>query len=143
MRARAYCVLLAAMLGLGQIAWGTIFGTVRGIVHDPQHRPIAGATVKLKSASSDWMATVQTSDTGEFVFNPVALGDYVVTIEKTGFANAEQNVTLASDSSPLLHFALSLPGLQQMTTVTAQPEVANPESATPTTLVNRLDIAQT
>ncbi len=27
----------------------TIFGNIRGIVHDPQHRPIAGVEVTLKS----------------------------------------------------------------------------------------------
>jgi hypothetical protein len=30
------------------------FGSVRGIIHDPQHRPIQGAMVMLKSRSSDW-----------------------------------------------------------------------------------------
>ena len=33
-------------------AHATVFGEVQGIVHDPQHRPIAGATVVLKSANS-------------------------------------------------------------------------------------------
>ena len=30
-----------------------IFGTVHGIVHDPQHRPIQDATVDLKAQHSD------------------------------------------------------------------------------------------
>jgi len=30
--------------------WGAAFGVVRGIVHDPQHRPVPGATVTIQGA---------------------------------------------------------------------------------------------
>ena len=29
-------------------------GTVRGLIHDPQHRPVANAEVVLHAARSDW-----------------------------------------------------------------------------------------
>ena len=35
-------------------AFATIFGSVRGVVHDPQHRPVPGATVVLKARDSEW-----------------------------------------------------------------------------------------
>jgi len=34
-----------------------IFGTVHGIVHDPQHRPVQDAMVDLKAKRSDWFNT--------------------------------------------------------------------------------------
>jgi len=46
----------------------TIFGSIRGIVHDPQHRPVGGATVMLKSATSDWTQRAQTDPDGSFAF---------------------------------------------------------------------------
>jgi len=126
-------------------AHATIFGNVRGIVHDPQHRPIAGATVELRSATSDWARSTQTNDDGEFAFVVVPVGDYMVTVTKGGFADDRQTVTVVSGSSPVLHYPLKLATVNQTATVSAeaQEEVANVESVTPTTLVARADIAET
>src|SRR5579885_2151897 len=48
----AACFLLFG--GLQPFAFAGIFGTVRGIVHDAQHRPIEGAHIVLQSPQSDW-----------------------------------------------------------------------------------------
>jgi hypothetical protein len=123
----------------------TILGTVRGVVHDPQHRPIADASVKLKSATSDWTQAGQTDQDGAFSFSAVPVGDYLVTVTKTGFADDQQTVTVASDSSPTLHYQLKIAAVNETATVSeaAQENVANVDSVTPTTLVARLDIAET
>ncbi|MGC1490721.1 MAG: carboxypeptidase-like regulatory domain-containing protein, partial [Candidatus Acidiferrum sp.] len=70
----------ALALVFAAAALATVFGTVRGIVHDAQHRPIDGATVKLKSATSDWTKTMQTDQDGAFSFTAVPVGDYLVTV---------------------------------------------------------------
>ncbi len=132
-----------ALLACVPAARATIFGSVRGVVHDPEHRPIAGAAVKLQSATSDFSLATKSDQNGEFTFNPVAVGDYVITVETSGFALAKQNVTVIADSSPVLHFLLELAPVTQTETVTAVADVANVDSATPTTLVNREDIART
>ena len=62
------------------ITRATIFGSVRGIVHDPQHKPVADVSVTLKSATSDWSQTTQSSTDGEFTFSTVPIGDYTVTV---------------------------------------------------------------
>jgi hypothetical protein len=125
--------------------FATIFGTVRGVVHDPQHRPVADAEVKLKSATSDWAQTAQTDQDGAFLFTAVPVGDYQVTVTRSGFAEEQETVTVVSASSPTLHFQLKIASVNQTETVTAegQEEVANVDSVTPTTLVARADIAQT
>ncbi len=46
----------------------TIFGRIQGIVHDPQHRPVTGATVKLQAITSEWSQTAQSDANGEFSF---------------------------------------------------------------------------
>ena len=48
---RIWLVLCGVVLFAGA-AWATVFGTVRGIVHDPQHRPIPGVEVVLKAENS-------------------------------------------------------------------------------------------
>ncbi len=140
-RALPFVVVLSFFAG-GVFA--TIFGTIRGIVHDPQHRPINGATVKLKSATSDWTQSMQTDQDGAFSFTAVPVGDYLVTVTKAGFADERETVTVVSDSSPMLHYQLQISTVNQSTTVSETPEnVANVESVTPTTLVSREEIAET
>jgi hypothetical protein len=118
-------------------------GNVRGIVHDPQHRPVTNATVTVKSATSDWSQTTQTDNQGEFAFATVPLGDYLVTVKQQGFADSQETVTVVSGASPVVHFQLTIAVVKETVTVTAQGEAANVETATPTTLVSRLDIAHT
>ena len=46
--------LAALLLVSAGVAQATVFGNIRGIVHDPQHRPIQGANVTVKAKASDW-----------------------------------------------------------------------------------------
>jgi hypothetical protein len=124
-------------------AWASIFGTVQGVVHDPQHRPIAGAHIELHAVNSDLVLHTTSNQDGSFSIPSVALGDYRVTVSKDGFAIQEQTITLASDTSPVLHFALQLGTVQQTVSVQALTSTANVNSVTPTTLVDREDIAET
>jgi hypothetical protein len=82
--------LLISILTTAVAASATIFGSVRGVVHDPQHRPIQGAMVMLKSKSSDWAKSANTDANGEFAFNAVPLGDYSMGVANPGFAQALQ-----------------------------------------------------
>jgi hypothetical protein len=142
MRRLGLFLLATAMLLSAPHVRATIFGNIRGIVHDPQHRPIAGAEVKLHSATSDWSQMKQTDSEGQFIFVAVPLGDYVVTVSLPGFATAEQRVTVAAESSSVLHFQLRISSVKETATVSAQAEeaVATTDSVTPTTLVDRQDI---
>jgi len=140
---RGVLKLLTALLFLSVPALATVFGTVRGIVHDPQHRPIADATVTLKVKSSDYTQTTQTDAEGAFHFDAVPLGEYSVTVSQAGFATQEQIVTVLSGTAPILHFELRLPTQAQSVTVSADSSPGQTESVTPTTLVDRLEIQQT
>ena len=78
---RRLCLLIVfSLLFLVCIAGATIFGAVRGVVHDPQHRPVTDASVKLKSATSDWSQTAVTDRDGAFSFTAVPVGDYLLTV---------------------------------------------------------------
>ena len=124
-------------------AFANIFGAVRGIVHDPQHRPLSGASVKIQATTSDWSQTTQTDDNGEFSFTAVPVGDYKITVRESKFQTSEQTVAVASSSAPVLHFQLAITTVSQTTVVTGQEQVANTDSVTPTSLMNRQDIQDT
>ena len=69
---RRYSFLVAAALLAASLpAFATIFGSVRGVVHDPQHRPIQGAHLTLKAQNSDWTQSQDSDGNGEFVFTSV------------------------------------------------------------------------
>jgi outer membrane cobalamin receptor len=126
-----------------QFALATVFGTVRGIVHDPQHFPVAGASVQIKSGTSAWSATTATDSNGEFSFPAVSFGDYTVTATAPGFSPLQQSLTLASDTSSVLHFMLSIAPVSQTAVVTSEAGTSALETVTPTTLVDRQNIEQT
>src|SRR5277367_4229051 len=138
-----FCLCLAVFLLCGPLLHATIFGKIQGVVHDPQHRPVSGASVKLSAITSDWTQTTQTDDNGEFSFTSVPVGDYKISVTAPNFQAAQQNVTVASNSAPILHFQLLLSSVNQTTVVAGQAEVANVDSVTPTTTLNRVDISQT
>src|SRR6202035_485763 len=128
---RGVLKLFATLLFLGVPALATVFGTVRGIVHDPQHRPIADATVTLKAKTSDYTQSAQTDGEGGFHFDAVPLGEYSVTVVQAGFATQEQIVTVLSGTAPILHFELRLPTQAQSVTVSADSSQGQAESVTP------------
>src|SRR6202171_369756 len=134
---------LAALLFLRPAAFANIYGAIRGVVPAPQHRPIQNAMVMLKAKSSDWAKSVTTDATGEFQFNAIPLGDYSVSVASQGFAQTSQDVTVISGSVPVVHFLLKVATANANVTVSAAPEVAPTDSATPTTLVSRVDIERT
>jgi outer membrane receptor protein involved in Fe transport len=134
---------LATFLLLGTLAFATVFGTVRGIVHDPQHRPVPSSEVVLKAKSSDYTQKTQTDANGEFHFDAVPLGEYIVTVTNASFEGQEQIVTVLSGTAPILHFEMHIATQTQSVTVSAEAAPGQTESVTPTTLVDRQEIQET
>ena len=130
------CLLSVAM-------WAAIFGTARGVVHDPDHRPVPGADVVVKSSSSDFSERVTTDADGGFEVSALPVGAYVVTVRKDGFAPAAQEVVIASGSAPILHIQIRLGVQSQQVTVEEEALAVNAGQMTPTTIVSREEIALT
>ena len=124
-------------------ATATVFGGIRGLVHDAQHRPIAGARVVVRAVNSDFRKTAVTSELGEFRLEALPAGSYEVEVSKPGFADATQSVTVVSGNIVELHFPLSLAQVKQEVEVRAEPESAGTTTSTTTGLVSREQIAQT
>src|SRR5579859_776770 len=141
MRLLRIALYTACLVGIPSFA--ATVASVRGIIHDPQHRPVQNAMVMIKAKSSDWSASVNSDINGNFVFNAVPLGEYVVTVAGVGFDQAQQNVVVISGSEPVLHFALNVAGAKETINVSGAPAAAPTDSSTPTTVVDRLEIART
>ena len=136
--------LIIATLFLSSLpALANVYGAIRGVVHDPQHRPIQGATVTLKAKTSDLGKTTTTDANGEFQFNAVSLGDYSLTVVSKGFAQTAQDVTVISGTVPVAHFQLQVASAHEQVTVSASSAVVPTDTATPITIVDALDIERT
>src|SRR5260370_26464922 len=136
-RAFLFVVSLFAVLP----AFAMVCGTVRGIVHDPQHRPVPGIQVVLKSKTSQFILNARTDDAGQFHFDAVPIGEYTVAISDANFVSDQQSVAVLSGTAPILHFELRLP--TQNETVLVSADAAQTETATPTSIVDRLQIQET
>jgi hypothetical protein len=135
---------LSALLALaGAPAFATLFGSTCGVVHDPQHRPVQGATVDLHAIAADWSQSAITDASGEFCFRAVALGEYVIAVRAEGFARSEQALTIAAGAQPVLHFRLSVGSAAESVEVAAAAESIETGAATTATLISRQNIALT
>src|SRR4051812_16669333 len=121
----------------------TIFGSVEGLIHDPQHRPVQAAQVTLRAASSDWAKVISSDAVGEFRFDAVPLGDYQVLVTVPGFEVQMQKFSVSSGREARLHFALTVAKATETVEVNDAPVLVNSESSTTSNVVSREQIANT
>jgi outer membrane receptor protein involved in Fe transport len=125
------------------VALATVFGTVRGVVHDPDHRPVPAAEITVKSSNSDFSQKVVTDGEGGFEAGSLAPGAYTVTVSKESFLPATQEVVVGSGSAPILHFQLAIGKRTEQITVSEGALEVNPDRMNPETIVGRTQIAAT
>jgi hypothetical protein len=56
------------------LTWAMVLATVRGVVHDPDHRPVPGAEVVVKSSTSDYAQKMTTDSEGGFETSQLPVG---------------------------------------------------------------------
>jgi hypothetical protein len=141
---RIYSLSAVVFLFASVPALATVFATVHGVVHDPQHRPLAGADVTLQAADSEFTVRAKTTTDGEFELPQAPIGVYRLTIASTGFAAITQPLIIASGTNPILHIMLSVaPATQTVVVEGSQTSLSAVDSVTPTTLITRADIDET
>jgi hypothetical protein len=142
---RRFHLLAATMLVAAAIpALATVFATVRGVVHDAEHRPISGASVLLQAASSSYSLQVTTNSRGEFELPPAPIGVYHLTVQAPGFATTKQPLSIASGINAVLHVPMAVESNAETVVVHDSTISVDPsDSVTPTTLITREQIDET
>ncbi|ABF40992.1 TonB-dependent receptor [Candidatus Koribacter versatilis Ellin345] len=137
-----YRMIAALIFVLAAIqSFASVVGSVRGIVHDPQHRPLDSATITLTARGSDYRQTTTTNSAGEFAFAAVPAGEYEITVVATNFRAAVQSVQVTASAAPVLHFQLAVATQSQTVEVTDSGEGLDVQPATG--MVSSRDIART
>jgi len=135
--------LIAGVLFVAVAASASIFGSVHGLIHDPQHRPVQDAKATLRSSTSEWAQSTVSNEAGEFVFENVPLGEYRVIVEVQGFATEEQTLVITAGRDAKPHFSLTVAHAAETVEVQDVAPSINPESSTSTNIVNRAAINET
>lgn len=136
--------VLVAVFCLSSIATQALStATLRGIVHDPQHRPLPGAKILIHNEATHRTRVVRSDENGEFRLDQLPEGDYLVTVSAPGFTQEQQTVALSAPESPILHFQLQLAAVAQSVEVTGASSRLGTQSSTVTTTVSPQEIEQT
>src|SRR5580698_2502305 len=138
---RFHLPLTAFLLAASLPAFANVFATVHGVIHDPQHRPLAGASITLKASGSDFVLHATTDTEGAFELAQTPIGLYTLTVTAAGFATDTESLTVISGTNPVLHIALSVGTAAESVVVEGAPSAA--DTVTPATLITRQMIDQT
>ncbi len=136
-------VVAGVFLFLTGQAMAATLGSVRGVVHDPDHRPVANVSVRLRASASDYSLMTLTNADGQFSFYAVPVGECRISVLHEGFSAAEQGALVVSGAAPVLHFQLALAAQKQSVEVSESAEAVATDTMTPTTLVSRSQIEDT
>lgn len=132
--------LACALVLASPAAHANVYGQVRGVVHDSNHKPMPAAHVLVHAITSDYHLDATTRADGSFSLPSVPFGVYTVTVSAPGFSTTEQRIELHSSSTAELHFELYVAGSTETVRVSADVETS---SVTPTTVVTRANIDAT
>jgi outer membrane receptor protein involved in Fe transport len=137
-------VLIACIVSLFSAALlPAATGTLKGVVHDPQHRPVPGAQVSIRGRDSTETRTVQADANGEFQVDGLPEGAYRITVSAVGLQSMEQQAAVTAGTAPVLHFQLELAPVSSSVEVSGAASRLNPQTSTVQTLVSPQEIAQT
>jgi hypothetical protein len=118
-------------------------GSVKGVVMDPNGAVIPGAKFNLISELTKTKLTVESTDTGEFVFSKVSKGTYRLEIESPGFKVLRlKNLLIGDGEEFLLTATLNIDGVQMVgILITSEPTSSLPGTTTITSeMIRRLPL---
>ena len=75
--------------------------TVTGTVSDASGKPIAHASLLLKTAAGEQAATAESDATGKYAFNGLKPGDYELTVSAQGYAEKTVHVLVSGNQGML------------------------------------------
>jgi outer membrane receptor protein involved in Fe transport len=117
--------------------------TLRGIVHDPQHRPVAQAVIVVKRFDQDFSKTIQSDANGGFQIDNLPDALYSVTASAEGFRTLVQPVNVVAGKTPVLHLQLEIGALSETVEVSGAAGKLETQTSTVQTLVTPREVAET
>ena len=143
MRNRIQYLVFALFVLLASNSYAAVFGTVTGLVEDPQQQVIAHVLITIRSPSSGWQRTSETDTDGRFVLQAVPTGDYVISAAMQGFRTIEKSIRVRPGTVTDISFAMVVGAIAETVDVVSKEGTVNTKSVTTESLVGRDEIEHT
>src|SRR5580698_9344318 len=132
-------ICLAVLLLFSAVsAFAQFTGSVQGTVQHPSGAGIAKAAVRLLNVATNAVETAASDESGNFRFLSLAPGSYRVTVEASGFAKSEVNITVLTEQNLSVPVTLKVGSISEAVIVTTEaPVVDTADSRTELTLENQ------
>ncbi len=142
---RRFSIFVAAVLAAGQTAAPSRSGpaSISGAVADPQGKAVSGAAVDLFSRDGGPSASTSTNPAGQYRFDGLAAGDYIIQVQAPGFARftaAAANLTAGSLVRDI-NLQIAAPDQQVVVTASGTPLTAD-EISKAVSIVDHAEIEQ-
>ncbi len=112
--------------------------SIQGVVQDPSGAGVANARVEVVSLSTGVSKTANSDTSGNYRLVSLAPGSYRISIEATGFAKADADVTLLTEQNLNLPISLKIGSARETVTVSTEaPIVDTADSRIELTLENK------
>lgn len=110
-------------------------GTVKGTVSDSAGALLSRAEVTMENSLTGFQTSTTTTEQGEYLFDNVPFGNYVLRANMTGFQSVTQSVSVRSNIPVVINVKLGITGLSESVSVVADGPLVQPDSSsTETTL---------
>jgi hypothetical protein len=140
------CLLLGAALLAGSTvaAFGqTTSGSLTGQITDPSGAAIAEASVTLTNVQTNYERVVSSGNTGVYLIEPVAPGEYALAVSAKGFLVYRQTgIVIHVNESAAQNVGLKVGGTEQTVNVSAGAELINTTSAELSMTVNQESVSE-
>jgi hypothetical protein len=113
-------------------------GVINGVVQDSSGAAVPNAKVTLLNTDQGITLETTTAGAGEYVFSPVRIGHYTLTVAAPGFSTTtQQNLTVTVGQHLLVDVKLTLGSASQTVQVTAAPPQLQTDEASVGQVVNQ------
>jgi len=114
-------------------------GNIQGIVTDSSGAVVAGASVELRNVETGITQSTTTSDSGNYSFNNLQPGNYVITVTSKGFKTTEVKLTVSTAQLEGINVTLAVAAVSASATVTYEaPPIDTEETRLQTTLDSQM-----
>lgn len=128
----AFLLLVHANTATAQIQ----IGAVRGVVSDPAGALLTGAEMTLDNSLTGFHAATTTAARGEYLFDNVPFGSYVLRAGVAGFQSAAQTVSVRSNIPVVANPKLGIAGVTESVSIVADEPLVQPDSSSTETTID-------
>src|SRR5437588_1286238 len=121
----AIAVVFGALVLGASLCYGQFTSNVQGAVQDPTGGAVPKATITLVNTGTQVSRNTASDENGNFRFLSLAPGAYKVTVEASGYAKSETDITLLTEQNLNVPITLKVGAVTEAVNVTSEAPLVN------------------